>query len=213
MTQGSGWPRLGRDLVAILRGVRPEEVVAIGEALVAAGFDAIEVPMNSPEPLESIARLVGALPAAVLVGAGTVLSAGAVEEVRAAGGRLVVSPNTDAAVIGRAAALGMVSLPGVFTPSEAFAALAAGASGLKFFPASVLGAGGIAAMRAVLPRDAVLGAVGGVADAQFAGYAAVGVRVFGLGSSLYQAGMGAGEVGARGVAAVAAYDAVFRKEG
>ncbi len=213
MTQGSGWPRLGRDLVAILRGVRPDEVVAVGEALVAAGFDAIEVPMNSPEPLESIARLVRALPAEVLVGAGTVLSAGAVDEVRAAGGRLVVSPNTDAAVIGRAAALGMVSLPGVFTPSEAFAALAAGASGLKFFPASVLGAEGIAAMRAVLPRDAVLGAVGGVADAQFAGFAAVGVRVFGLGSSLYRAGMGAEEVGARAAAAVAAYDAVFGKEG
>ncbi len=206
---GGTWPALRRNLVAILRGVGPDEVVAIGEALVAAGFDAIEVPLNSPQPLDSIARLVGALPPAVLVGAGTVLSAGAVDEVHAAGGRLVVSPNTDAAVIGRAASLGMTSLPGVFTPSEAFAALAAGASGLKFFPASVLGAGGIAAMRAVLPRDAVLGVVGGVADAHFSEYAAVGVRVFGLGSSLYRPGLGAAEVGARAAAAVAAYDAVF----
>ena len=163
MTQGAGWPGLRRNLVAILRGVRPDEVVALGEALVAAGFDAIEVPLNSPEPLDSIARLVRALPPAVLVGAGTVLSAGAVDDVRAAGGRLVVSPNTDASVIGRAATLGMVSLPGVFTPSEAFAA--------------------------------------------------AGVRVFGLGSSLYRAGLGAAEVGARAVAAVAAYDAVFAKEG
>ncbi len=206
---GGTWPALRRNLVAILRGVEPGEAVAVGEALVAAGFDAIEVPMNSPEPLESIARLVGALPPAVLVGAGTVLTAAAVGEVHAAGGRLVVSPNTDAAVIGRAAALGMVSLPGVFTPSEAFAALAAGASGLKFFPASVLGAGGVAAMRAVLPRGTVLGVVGGVADAHFAEYAAVGVSVFGLGSSLYRPGMAAAEVGARAEAAVAAYDAVF----
>ncbi len=206
---GGPWPALRRNLVAILRGVRPDEVVAIGEALVAAGFDAIEVPLNSPGPLDSIARLAGALPAAVLVGGGTVLGAAAVGEVHAAGGRLIVAPNTDPAVIGRAASLGMASLPGVFTPSEAFAALGAGASALKFFPASVLGAEGIAAVRAVLPRGAVLGVVGGVADAHFAAYAACGVTVFGLGSSLYRPGLDAAEVGARAAAAVAAYDAVF----
>ncbi len=206
---GGGWPALRRNLVAILRGVGPEEVVAIGEALVAAGFDAIEVPFNSPKPLDSIARLVRALPAEVLVGAGTVLDAGSVDAVHGAGGRLIVSPNMDPAVIGRAASLGMASLPGVFTPSEAFAALAAGASALKFFPASVLGAEGVSAVRAVLPRGTVLGVVGGVADAHFAAYAAVGVSVFGLGSSLYKPGLDAAEVGARAAASVAAYDAVF----
>ncbi len=204
-----GWPALRRNLVAILRGVRPDEAVAIGEALVAAGFDAIEVPFNSPEPLDSIAGLVRALPAEVLVGAGTVLDAGSVDAVHKAGGRLIVSPNMDPAVIGRAASLGMASLPGVFSPSEAFAALAAGASALKFFPASVLGAEGVSAVRAVLPRGTVLGVVGGVADAHFAAYAAVGVTVFGLGSSLYKPGLDAAEVGARAAAAAAAYDAVF----
>ena len=208
-TGPGGWPALRRNLVAILRGVGPDEVVAIGEALVAAGFDAIEVPFNSPEPLDSIARLVRALPAEVLVGAGTVLDAGSVEAVHRVGGRLIVSPNMDRAVIGRAASLGMASLPGVFTPTEAFAALAAGASALKFFPASVLGAEGVSAVRAVLPRGTVLGVVGGVADAHFAAYAAVGVSVFGLGSSLYKPGLDAAEVGARAAAAVAAYDAVF----
>ena len=206
---GATWPALRRNLVAILRGVRPDEAVAIGEALVAAGFDAIEVPLNSPEPLDSIARLVRALPPSVLVGAGTVLDARSVDAVREAGGRLIVSPNTDPAVIGRAASLGMASLPGVFTPSEAFAALAAGASALKFFPASVLGAEGVSAVRAVLPRGTVLGVVGGVADAHFAAYAAVGVSVFGLGSSLYKPGLDAAGVGARAAAAARAYDAVF----
>ena len=209
MALAGGWPALRRNLVAILRGVRPEEVVAIGEALVGAGFDAIEVPFNSPEPLDSIARLVRALPTEVLVGAGTVLDAGSVDAVQGAGGRLIVSPNMDPAVIGRAASLRMASLPGVFTPTEAFAALAAGASALKFFPASVLGAEGVSAVRAVLPRGTVLGVVGGVADAHFAAYAAVGVSVFGLGSSLYKPGLDAAEVRVRAVAAVAAYDAVF----
>lgn len=209
MGTAGGWPTLRRNLVAILRGVRPHEVVAIGEALVAAGFDAIEVPFNSPEPLDSIARLVRALPPEVLVGAGTVLDAGSVDAVHGVGGRLIVSPNMDQAVIGRAASLGMASLPGVFTPSEAFAALAAGASALKFFPASVLGAEGVSAVRAVLPHGTVLGVVGGVADAHFAAYAAVGVSVFGLGSSLYKPGLDAAGVGERAAAAVAAYDAVF----
>lgn len=206
---GTAWPGLRRNLVAILRGVRPDEGVAIGRALVEAGFDAIEVPLNSPEPLATIAALVGALPPNVLVGAGTVLDAQAVGTVHAVGGRLIVSPNTDAAVIGRTVSLGMVSLPGVFTPSEAFAALAAGASALKFFPASVLGADGIAAMRAVLPHGTVLGVVGGVADLHFAAYAACGVTVFGLGSSLYRPSLDAAQVTTRATAAVAAYDAVF----
>ena len=203
------WPRLARNLVAILRGITPQEAVPIAMALAESGFDAIEVPLNSPDPLDTIARLAAALPPHVLLGAGTVLTAERVAAVHAAGGRLIVSPNCDPAVIQAAGQRGMVSMPGVFTPTEAFAALAAGASGLKFFPAGVLGTAGIAALRAVLPPDAVLGAVGGVSDASFAAYAAVGITAFGLGSSLYRPGFGVGEIQDRAAAAVRAYDAVF----
>ena len=200
------WPTLRRQLVAILRGVRPDEAVAMALTLVEAGFEAIEVPLNSPEPFDSIARVVRAMPRGVLVGAGTVLNEADVATVHGLGGRMIISPNTSPAVIARTAALGMVSLPGVFTPSEAFTALAAGASALKFFPASALGAEGIGAMRAVLPHGTVLGAVGGVGDDDYARYLAAGVTVFGLGSSLYRAGFDAVELSRRGRAAVAAYD-------
>ncbi len=200
------WPRLRRQLVAILRGVRPDEAVAMALTLAEAGFEAIEVPLNSPEPFDSIARVVRAMPSGVLVGAGTVLTEADVATVHGLGGRMIISPNTSPAVIGRTAALGMVSLPGVFTASEAFTALAAGASALKFFPASALGAEGIGAMRAVLPHGTVLGAVGGVGDADYARYLAAGVTVFGLGSSLYRAGFDAAELSRRGRAAIAAYD-------
>lgn len=203
------WPRLTRNLIAILRGITPGEAVAVAQALVESGFDAIEVPLNSPEPLDTIARLVAALPAHVLLGAGTVLTAKQVGAVHAAGGRLIVSPNFDAEVVREAGRLGMVSMPGVFTPTEAFGALAAGASGLKFFPAGVLGVAGIGAMRAVLPPGVLMGVVGGVSDASFAAYAAVGVTAFGLGASLYQAGFSVAEVQQRAEAAVTAYDAVF----
>jgi 2-dehydro-3-deoxyphosphogalactonate aldolase len=203
------WPRLARNLVAILRGITPAEAVPIGLALVESGFDAIEVPLNSPDPLETIARLVAALPPHILLGAGTVLTPDRVAAVHQAGGRLIVAPNFNAEVVREAGRLGMVSMPGVFTPTEAFAALAAGASGLKFFPAGALGASGIGAMRAVLPPGVVMGAVGGVSDASFAAYAAVGVTAFGLGSSLYQPGFGVAEIRRRADAAVAAYDAVF----
>lgn len=202
------WPALRRNLVAILRGIRPDEVEAVGEVLADVGFEAIEVPLNSPEPLDSIGRLARRLPRA-LVGAGTVLSPEAVVAVADVGGRLMVSPNVDPAVLAEAGRRGLVTMPGVFTPTEAFQALAAGASALKFFPASALGASGIAAMRAVLPKDAVLGAVGGVSEADFATYAGAGVTAFGLGSSLYRPGMSAADVRVRAVAAVAAYDAVF----
>ena len=203
------WPGLRRNLIAILRGVKPGEALPLAQALVESGFDAIEVPLNSPDPLDTLARLVANLPPHVLLGAGTVLTAERVAAVHAAGGRLIVSPNFDADVVREAVRLGMVSLPGVFTPTEAFAALAAGASGLKFFPAGVLGAAGIGAMRAVLPSGVVLGAVGGVSDASFAAYAAVGVTAFGLGTSLYQPGFGVAELRQRADAAVQAYDAVF----
>ncbi|HUG62266.1 MAG TPA: 2-dehydro-3-deoxy-6-phosphogalactonate aldolase [Methylomirabilota bacterium] len=208
-TLDAPWPRLSRNLVAILRGVTPAEIDAIADALVEAGFEAIEVPLNSPDPLVSIGRLAARLPASVLVGAGTVLTTEAVAAVADAGGRLMVSPNTDPAVIRAAASRAMVTMPGVFTPTEAFAALAAGASALKIFPASALGAAGIAAMRAVLPKDVVVGAVGGVADADFETYAKAGVTAFGLGSSLYKPGFSAADVAVRARAAVAAYDRAF----
>lgn len=200
------WPKLSRNLVAILRGITPAEAEAIGEALAKAGFEAIEVPLNSPEPLASIERLRRLLPPNILVGAGTVLGEAEVDSVKNAGGGLIVSPNCDPAVIAHTARSGMLSLPGVFTATEAFAALKSGASALKIFPASALGAAGIGALRAVLPKDTVIGAVGGVADADFAAYWAAGVRAFGLGSSLYKPGLTAAEVAARARAAVAAYD-------
>ena len=194
-----------RPLVAILRGVRPAEVEAIGEALVAAGIGAIEVPLNSPDPLASIARLARRLPQA-LVGAGTVLTRGDVEQVNEAGGRLIVSPNMEVEVIAHARSLGLVCLPGVFTPTEAFAALRAGADGLKLFPASLIGPEGVRAMRAVLPAGTQVYAVGGVDVGNVAEWTAAGTDGFGIGSALYRPGMGAAEVGEKAAAFVAAYE-------
>lgn len=209
MTQTAPFPKLPRGLVAILRGLRPEEAVSIGRAVFDTGIEAIEVPLNSPDPFSSIAAIAAALPPQALVGAGTVLSAADVDGLHKAGGRLLVSPNIDAEVMRRAATYGMVTMPGVFSPTEAFQAIRLGASALKFFPASVLGASGIAAMRAVLPVDTLVGAVGGVSDKDFAGYKAAGVSAFGLGSSLFKPGMSVGDVAARARAAVAAWDAAF----
>ena len=207
----AAWPKLGRGIVAILRGLGRHEATAIGRAVFEAGIDAIEVPLNSPEPFASIEAIVAELPSSALVGAGTVLSVGDVERLDAAGGRLLVSPNVDAAVLSRAADFSIVTMPGVFTPTEAFLAIRAGASALKFFPAGVLGPKGIAAIGAVLPKDIVVGVVGGISEADFADYAKVGISTFGLGSSLYKPGMSAAEVGERAAAAVAAWDRVFRK--
>ena len=203
------FPPLKRGLVAILRGVRPQEAQRVAEAVFEAGIEAIEVPLNSPEPFKSIEGIVAALPASALIGAGTVLTPQQVDDLDAAGGRLLVSPNIDAAVMGRAAKLGMVTMPGVFTPTEAFLALKLGASALKFFPASALGPQGIAAIRAVLPSDVIVGAVGGVSENDFETFGGIGVRTFGLGSSLYKPGMDAADVGSRARAAVAAWDRVF----
>lgn len=203
------FPRLKRGLVAILRGVRPDEAVAIATAVHEAGIEAIEVPLNSPDPFISISAIANALEGKALVGAGTVLTPHQVEQLDSARGRLLVSPNIDEQVLARAADFGMVTMPGVFTPSEAFRALACGASALKFFPASALGAKGISAIKAVLPSDAIIGAVGGVSEKDFAEYGRIGVRTFGLGSSLFAPGMTVDAVRARAVAAVAAWDAVF----
>lgn len=209
MTKTAEFPKLRRGLVAILRGLNPEEALDIGRAVFEAGIEAIEVPLNSPDPFTSIAALVRDLPKSALLGAGTVLTAAQVDQLAAAGGKLLVSPNIDADVMQQAATHGLVTMPGVFTPTDAFQAIKFGASALKFFPASVLGAKGIAAIMAVLPKDIAIGAVGGVSDKDFADYAKVGVSVFGLGSSLYAPGLSVAEVRARAVAAVAAYDAVF----
>lgn len=206
---GTPWPKLRRGLVAILRGVGPHEAAAIGRAVFDAGITAIEVPLNSPEPFRSIETIIATLPPDALVGAGTVLTAADVDRLADAGGRLLVAPNVDQAVLGRAAERSLVTMPGVFTPTEAFAAIAAKASALKFFPASVLGPKGIAAIGAVLPKDITVGVVGGVSDADFEDYAKVGVGTFGLGSSLYKPGMSAADVGSRALAAAAAWDRVF----
>jgi 2-dehydro-3-deoxyphosphogalactonate aldolase len=181
-------------LVAILRRVRPDEVVGIGEALVSAGFRIVEVPLNSPEPLESIRRLATAVGDRALVGAGTVLDAGQVADVQAAGGRLVVSPSVDAEVIRATVAAGLVSLPGYQTPSEAFAALKAGAHGLKLFPAEAASPAVLKAQRAVLPREVPVLVVGGVTPGSMGPWLAAGADGFGLGSALYRPGQTAAEV-------------------
>ncbi|WP_306026214.1 2-dehydro-3-deoxy-6-phosphogalactonate aldolase [Oceaniradius stylonematis] len=209
MTISKQWPGLRRGLVGILRGLKPDEAVGIAAALVEAGFEAIEVPLNSPDPFVSIETIAARFGDKALIGAGTVLTPSDVDRLAGAGGRLLVSPNIDAGVMGRAAERGLVTMPGVFTPSEALAAVRLGASALKFFPASVLGPSGIKAISAVLPGDTLIGAVGGVSHDDFAAYGKVGVRTFGLGSSLYAPGLDADEVGKRARAAIAAYDAVF----
>jgi len=183
-------------LIAILRGIRPDEVEAAGEALVEAGFRLIEVPLNSPEPLVSIEKLARRLGDRAIVGAGTVLTPAQVAQVQDAGGAMIVSPNTDVAVIAESAKRGMVSLPGYFTPSEAFAALAAGASGLKLFPAEAASPAVIKAQRAVLPKETPLFAVGGIGPDTMTPWLAAGANGFGLGSALYKAGLNTQEIAA-----------------
>ena len=182
-------------LVAVLRGIRPDEVVAIGTALIAAGIHILEVPLNSPDPFESITRLSELAGDDVLIGAGTVTDVDSVNRVAAAGGQLVVSPSTDIDVIAATVAAGMASLPGFFTPSEAFAAINAGAHGLKFFPAEAGSPAVIKAMRAVLPRTVPVLAVGGMTPDGIAAWAAAGADGFGLGSALFSPGMTADQVG------------------
>jgi 2-dehydro-3-deoxyphosphogalactonate aldolase len=203
------FPTMQRPLVAILRGLKPEEAVAVVGTLIETGFTAIEIPLNSPDPFRSIEMAAKIAPADVLIGAGTVLTVEQVNSLEAAGGRLMVSPNVEPAVIEAAAAKGMVTLPGVFTATEALAAARAGATGLKFFPASVLGPSGINAMRAVLPPELVIAAVGGVSDANFGEYVDANILAFGLGSSLYKPGMTAEDVGERARLTITAYDAAI----
>lgn len=191
-------------LIAILRGLTRQEAPAIGQALVASGFAIIEVPLNSPEPLHSIAALAELFPH-TLIGAGTVLNAQQVKAVHAAGGRLVVAPNFNPAVVAQALALDMVVLPGVATPTEAFAALDAGAHGLKLFPAEMISPATVKALRAVLPQSAALMPVGGITPDNMAAYRAAGASGFGLGSALYAPGRSAQEVQLQAQAFVRAF--------
>ena len=194
-------------IVAILRGVKPGEVVDIAAALVAAGIKGIEVPLNSPDPLESIKKLCDAFGDQALCGAGTVLSAQAVDDVAAAGGKLIVTPNTDPEVIRRAVDLNLVAMPGFATPSEAFAAVKAGAKALKLFPAGTFGPGHIKAVKDVLPKDILVYAVGGVGAANLEPWRTAGVAGIGVGGELYRPGYTAQEVGQRAAALVAAWNA------
>ena len=183
-------------LVAILRGLTPAEAPAVGDALVEAGFTLLEVPLNSPEPIESIRLLAERLAGRAMVGAGTVLSTDDVARVQDAGGTLIVSPNTNPEVIRASAAAGLVSLPGYFTPSEGFAALAAGATALKLFPADGTTPAFLKAQRAVLPKATRMLAVGGITPQNMAEWRAAGADGFGLGSNLYRPGKSADAVAA-----------------
>jgi 2-dehydro-3-deoxyphosphogalactonate aldolase len=194
-------------LVAILRGLAPEQAEAAGEALFGAGFRLLEVPLNRPGALASIALLARMAPAGAIVGGGTMLTVADVDAVHAAGGRLMVAPNTNAAVIARGAALGMLCAPGVATPTEAFAALDAGAHALKIFPAEMVGTAGLKAIKTVLPPGTALWPVGGVAPEHIAPWLAAGATGFGIGGQLYAPGVDADELGRRARGFVAAWRA------
>ena len=191
-------------LVAILRGLKPEEAETIGSALLGAGIRLIEVPLNSPQPLESIALLRKLCEGKALVGAGTVLKETEAEAVAAAGGQLIVSPNMSQAVIRRAVSLGCAAIPGILSPTEAFLALEAGAAALKIFPAEMAPPSVVKAMLAVLPKGAALLPVGGISADNMAAYRIAGAKGFGIGGSLYKPGDDAAGVGVRARALVAA---------
>lgn len=184
-------------IVAILRGISPDHVMAVADTLYEAGIRVIEVPLNSPDPFTSIERLSKGLGASCLCGAGTVLSVEQVQRAHESGARHVVSPNTDAAVIARTVALEMVSMPGIATATEAFAAIGAGASRLKLFPASTYGSGHARALKAVLPSNTRLYAVGGVGAEDVAEWTKDGVSGFGFGSELFKPGYGLDEISNR----------------
>ncbi len=197
---------MSRPIIAILRGIRPEEAAPIATAILDAGIDRIEVPLNSPSGLESIAILVRAIGSRALVGAGTVMTPEDVADVEKAGGRLVVSPNMDPEVIAETKARGLQSIPGVMTPTECFAAIKAGADGLKLFPGSLVGPKGLRQFRAVLPPELPVYAVGGANPDNFASWWQAGASGFGIGSAIYQPGAALADTAARAAAVVDAFD-------
>ncbi|WP_170464794.1 2-dehydro-3-deoxy-6-phosphogalactonate aldolase [Ruegeria arenilitoris] len=197
---------MSRPIIAILRGLDPSNAVDVGQALIAAGIDKIEVPLNSPDPLISIEALAKTYGDQALIGAGTVLTPDQVEAVQGVGGKLIVSPNCDIEVIARTVALGMESWPGVYTPTEAFAALRAGSTGLKLFPGVMAGPSGLAALRPVLPKGTLVYAVGGAGPENFGEWIKAGADGFGIGSALFKPGMSVDEIGDRAKRIVAAYD-------
>jgi 2-dehydro-3-deoxyphosphogalactonate aldolase len=191
-------------LIAILRGLSPAEALPVGQALVSTGWTLIEVPLNSPQPLDSIAAMAAAFPEA-LIGAGTVLTPQDVRNVHAAGGQLIVSPNFNPAVVREAVRLELVCLPGIMTASEAFGALEAGATGLKIFPTEMITPAVLKALRAVLPSDTIVLPVGGITSENMHPYLAAGANGFGIGSALYKPGTSAADVAQTAMKFIAGY--------